>query len=89
MEIAVGRQLEAALLVDLAGGEPESTARVPAAVDEERVSGDEIRGRACQEDCRAHQISRLRKSSQFDPAEQSLGAGFIFSEGAAGAFRKG
>ena len=60
---------------------------VPTAIDEERVAADEIGSGACQENCGANQIGRLRKSAKLDAAEQLLRASFVFAERAAGVFR--
>src|SRR6202158_6335221 len=57
-----------------------STSGVPAAVNKQGVAADKIRGKACQEKCRANQIGRLRKAPEFDPTAQSFRARLIFPE---------
>src|SRR5229473_4734940 len=61
---------------------------VPAAVDEQRVSGDKVRCRTCQKHRSANQIGRFREPPKFDPSEQFLRARFVFTKRAAGTFRE-
>src|SRR6266705_6198028 len=63
--------------------------RAETAVDEQRLSGDEIRRAAREEHGRAEQIRRLRETSELDAAEQALGPFRIGSHHAGGEVGQG